>query len=61
MVTISGVKSVYCTCGREMTRVGGVFSSSVSYSTYVCGACKKAVNVIDIDPEKLLELMSHVK
>ena len=44
---VIGVKRVICTCDKDMERTGGVFGSSVTYSTYVCRACKKAVNVID--------------
>lgn len=47
MTKIIGVSKVICTCGKEMERTGGVFGE-LTYSTYICRKCDKAVNVYDL-------------
>lgn len=56
---IVGVKSVTCTCGKEMKRLGSIFSPEYYSTTYLCSDCKKAVNVIDLPEEEVKRLMHN--
>ena len=56
MSRLLGVKSVVCTCGEEMERTGGQFGGSVTYDTYYCRTCHKAVNVVDLSKETVKEM-----
>ena len=53
---IIGVKQVVCTCSREMERTGGQFGGSITYDTYYCFSCRKAVNVVDLPKEEVDEM-----
>ena len=54
-----GVKQVICTCGEAMQRTGGQFGGTVTYDTYYCGKCHKAVNVLDL-PKAEVEDMEEM-
>jgi hypothetical protein len=54
-MTLIGIKEIVCHCGKKMERLGGVFGSTLVYSTYYCDVCKQAVNVflkVEIDNPK---------
>lgn len=61
MVRIIGVKSVICTCGKEMERTGGVFGGSVTFDTHICYDCDKAVNVLNLPEEEVAEMRKHLE
>lgn len=42
---IVGIKKVVCTCGKDMTRTGGVFGEIMS-DTYFCKICQRHVIVV---------------
>ncbi len=45
---ICGVKTIVCTCGKTMERVGGEFGGNLyaSADTYYCSECQKHVIVV---------------
>ena len=51
-----GVKLIVCTCGKEMERTGGQFGGSITYDTYYCRTCHKAVNVVDLPQAEVKEM-----
>lgn len=51
-----GVKQVICTCGDVMQRTGGQFGGSITYDTYYCSKCHKAVNVVDLPKTEVADM-----
>jgi len=61
MSRIVGVKTVICTCGKEMVRTGGVFGPDLFMDSYLCLNCPKVVNVITLSEDEAERMIENRK